>query len=101
MTRDTGPEDEDATALIERLQDHLVATEELPVSRESSPYLGEAAAIATDLATHDPDPNVVRERVGHVQSLLAEITETGHPEADEHVATARDLAARILNSGEE
>jgi hypothetical protein len=82
---------------LDDLAAHLDATAELPVRPGASAWLGEAAAVAADLTTGDPSPEVVRERVGHVADLLASAGETGNADADDHVAAARDCAAEILD----
>ncbi|WP_435126728.1 hypothetical protein [Halobaculum sp. D14] len=93
---DGSPNDEsEREARIQRLADRLDATEERPVTREANAYLGEAAAVARDLADHDADPAVVRERAGHVVDLLDELDGTGDDEADSHVDAARALAAEL------
>ena len=76
------------------LYECLAATAELPVERTASRLLGEAQAVAADIRDLD-DSAVVAERAELVSDLLAEIDETGHLEADEYVARARDLAAQI------
>jgi hypothetical protein len=76
------------------LYERLAATAELPVDRTASRWLGEAEAVAADVRDVD-DPAVVADRAGTVADLLAEIGATGHPEADEHVRQARELAARL------
>jgi hypothetical protein len=92
------PGDSDpATALHER----LVATETLPVERDAGWRLGEAQALAADIATGDPDAAVVRERADEIQTLLAAIDGTGDETADEHVAAARELAARVADRSED
>ncbi|MFB6310750.1 MAG: hypothetical protein ABEH64_06145 [Salinirussus sp.] len=85
------------TALIETLAAHLEATAELPLDREANRWLGEAGAIATDAAEADLTDSVLAERVETILDLLAEIDETGHPEADEHVAAARRAGERLLD----
>lgn len=79
----------------EALYRHLAATAELPVERHASRVLGEAEAVADDL--RDCDAAVAAERAGVVLDLLAEVDGTGHEEADEHVAAARDAAARVAD----
>jgi hypothetical protein len=79
----------DPTALYE----HLAATAELPVDRSASRLLGEAEAVADDL--RDCSPEVRTQRAAVVLELLEEIDETGHSDADDHVATARAIAARL------
>lgn len=75
------------------LHRHLAATAELPVERHASRVLGEAEAVADDL--RDCDPSVAAERAAVVLELLDEIDGTGHDEADEHVAAAREAAGRV------
>ena len=86
-----GDESEPATALYE----HLAATETLPVEREAGWYLGEAQALAADVASGELDGAVARERAAEVGELLAAFDGTGDPDADDHVAAARALADRI------
>ncbi|OYR55449.1 hypothetical protein [Halorubrum halodurans] len=93
--RAAGPADGDGADPATALHDHLVATETLPVEREAGWYLGEAQAIAADLAAGDLAESVAGERAAEVRELLAEIDGTGDVEADDHVAAARELAARI------
>ena len=76
------------------LYECLAATGELPVDRTASRWLGEAEAVAADVRDVD-DPTVVADRAGTVAELLAEIETTGHPEADEYVRRARELAAEL------
>jgi hypothetical protein len=98
MSDGATPGDSDpATALHER----LVATETLPVERDAGWRLGEAQALAADIATGDPDAAVVRERADEIQTLLAAIDGTGDETADEHVAAARELAAQVADRSED
>lgn len=85
--------------LASRLDDlarELRATEELPVERTAARWIGEAQAVATDLADGDPDADTVVRRVGHVVELLEHVDGTGHPGADERVAAARSVAEDLL-----
>jgi hypothetical protein len=82
--------------LVSSLYDHLEATEELPVETDASRILGEAQAIAGDLTRGEPDHETIHERVETISELLAEVDETGDPEADEHVAAAWRATRRIL-----
>lgn len=99
MTDDTPNESDDGGAdlaeRVARLHDELRATEERPVERSASRWIGEAQAVAADVAGDDVSDAVARERVGHVRDLLANVGETGDPEADEHVERARSIAAEI------
>jgi hypothetical protein len=79
---------------LSTLLEHLEATEELPVTREASAWLGEAEAVARDAARGGP-PEVVRKRVRQVRELLERIDGTEHPEADDRVAAAIDVAEEL------
>jgi hypothetical protein len=85
---------------LQELHEHLKATEELPVRPDASVWLGEAAAIAADIADGDAPPSVVADRVGRVAELLAEVETTGNANADDHVRVAERIAARIVERTE-
>lgn len=82
-------------SLLTDLHAHLKATGELPVDTRASQWLGEAEAVVADVAHGAPDEARQR-RVRQARDLLENVNETGHPEADDHVAAARDLADRLL-----
>ncbi|MFC6943206.1 hypothetical protein ACFQE8_25165 [Salinirubellus sp. GCM10025818] len=83
-----------------RLHEHLAATAELPLDREATRWVAEAEAVAGDCLDIDSE-TVRRRRVGHVRDLLSNVDATGHPEGDEHVETARELAAELVREGED
>ncbi|MFB6243744.1 MAG: hypothetical protein ABEH80_06570 [Halobaculum sp.] len=83
--------------LLTALYEALAATAERPVAREASAYVGEAEAVARDLAQRPAPEAVIAERVGHVRDLLAEVDETEDDAADEHVERAREVTAAILD----
>jgi hypothetical protein len=83
--------------LVERLATELRATEELPVSPAASVWLGEAHAVAADLARGDVDRSVVRERVGHVRHLLENAGDVDNDEAADRVHDALRVAGAILD----
>ena len=85
---------------LRALHEHLEATEELPVRPDASVWLGEAAAVAADVADGDAPPAVVVDRVGRVAELLAEVETTGNVDADDHVRAAERIAARIVENGD-
>ncbi|MFB6229230.1 MAG: hypothetical protein ABEH88_11885 [Halobacteriales archaeon] len=89
---------EEASA-VARLHDRLRATAERPVELTASRWIGEAEAVAGDLVGEGVDPEVLETRVGHVADLLENVDGTGDPEADEHVAAAREIAAELLSEG--
>ena len=93
---DSDANDADLAALADRLHDRLSATAERPVERDASRWLGEAEAVAADAARGDASPEVLAKRAGQVRELLSHVDGTGDPEADERVAAAHDLAARIV-----
>jgi len=73
------------------LHDHLTATAERPVERTASRWLGEAEAIARDIADGNMDASVRQERLGKVEQLLDNVEETGDETADGHVAAAKEI----------
>jgi hypothetical protein len=83
--------------LTRTLQETLAATSERPVERTASRWLGEAEAIARDAAMTDLDESVRRERLREVRELLENVEETGDAAADDHVATAKELLAELLD----
>jgi hypothetical protein len=85
---------------VAALHEHLAATEERPVEREAGWRLGEAQALAAEIAA-GADEEVVVRRADEIRSLLAEVDRTGDPEADDHVDAARELANRIANRADE
>jgi len=80
---------------LDELADHLRATGERPVERTANRWLGEAEAIAVDLAEHDLDPATRRERLSKVDDLLSNVDTTGDDRADDHVATAREIVGQL------
>jgi hypothetical protein len=86
----------DREELLESLHDHLAATEQRPLETSANRWLGEAQAIAADLAASNLDGDTVRSRTKTILELLAEIDGTGDENADEHVAAARRAAERIV-----
>lgn len=95
MTTDPIEDDERRAAVVE-LHDHLAATAERPIERTASRWIGEAEAIAADLVDAPNDPALVRERAGHIASLLAEVENIEDEVAAEHVAAAARLADRLV-----
>lgn len=93
-------DDPDGVDPATALHEHLAATETLPVKREAGWYLGEAQALAGDVASGELDGEVARERAAEVRELLAAFGETGDSDADDHVAAARKLADRIAGRPE-
>lgn len=101
--RATGEEDlddRDRDELAMALYDHLSATGELPLDRETGRWLGEAEAVAADLAGELP-PAAAERRAAQVEQLLGHVGETGSADADAHVAAARELAAAIRSLARE
>lgn len=82
---------EDLDVLLRRLHDRLAATAERPVETGASRWLGEAEAVASDVAAGDPPQSAVVTRVRQVRELLSHVDATGDDEADEHLAAARDI----------
>ena len=81
---------------LHELTEVLAATGERPVERGASRWLGEAEAIASDVAYSDLDPAVRRERLQKISSLLENVETTGDQQADDHVESAREIIAELL-----
>lgn len=92
MSDDAGETPAETAAQV---HEHLRATEELPVERTASRWIGEAEAVAADAASGGLEEAVVRERLGHVHELLENVETTGNEEADDYVERARRLAAAV------
>ncbi|ELZ16779.1 hypothetical protein C477_14238 [Haloterrigena salina JCM 13891] len=88
--------DESLRERAQELHRHLEATAELPIDRTANRWLGEAEAVAADVATSDLDRTTVLERVEKIQHLLAEVDETGHEGADDHLEAAMEVCTEIL-----
>jgi 1,2-phenylacetyl-CoA epoxidase catalytic subunit len=87
---------DDVAELIEILAAHLDATEEMALTEDANRWLGEASAVASDVAESNVSAETLTERVETVVDLLSEVESTGHDEADQHVAAARRAGERIL-----
>ena len=87
-------------ALAAELHRELEATEELPVERSASRWIGEAQAVAEDAAGDVPD-EVVRLRAEQVEELLSNVETTGNEEANERIETARRRARAITKRFED
>ncbi|MEM4781448.1 MAG: hypothetical protein QXG03_07820 [Halalkalicoccus sp.] len=86
-----------AEELADRLYRELEATEELPVDRTASRWIGEAQAVA-DAIRGDVPEEVRREGAGDVVRLLSEVEGTGDGRADERVREARKLAETLAQT---
>ncbi|MDS0280940.1 hypothetical protein [Haloarcula onubensis] len=82
---------------LQDLYDHLAATGERPVERTASRWLGEAEAIAGDVADGSMAPEVQRERLEKVDHLLGNVEATGDEVADDHVEEARAIVEALLD----
>lgn len=85
---------------VEKLHDHLAATQELPVELTASRWIGEAEAVAGDLVGSDTDVEVIYRRIRHVVDLLENVDTTGHETANHHLAEAKQLAAEMVDETE-
>jgi hypothetical protein len=101
MDRSERPEDttgdRSIAELLTRLASELRATEERPVDAATSVRLGEAHAVAEDLARaeDDLDRSVVHERVGHVRRLLADVSDPDDEAVAERIEDALALTGTI------
>ena len=81
--------------LLSELHTELAATEERPVERTATRWLGEAEAIAEDVAYGGMADEVRRERLEEVGHLLDNVDGTGDAAADDHVERARAILADL------
>ncbi|WP_252698973.1 hypothetical protein [Natronosalvus vescus] len=95
-----GDETDDLTTHVDAIYRHLEATAELPIDHRTNRWLGEAEAVARDAAENDLDEATIRKRIRQVEHLLAEADETGHDDADEHLAAARERCRDVLEDAE-
>ena len=86
---------------LNEIYEELAATGERPVERSASRWLGEAEAIAGDIAQGDLDPAVRRERLEKVEELLGHVESTGDKQADGHVDAAGELLDELLRENGE
>ncbi|MFC7027428.1 hypothetical protein ACFQJ5_07225 [Halomicroarcula sp. GCM10025324] len=80
---------------LDRLAAHLRATGERPVERSAARWLGEAEAIATDLAESDLESDARAKRLDQLDHLLSNVETTGDEDADDHLESARDLLTSL------
>ena len=92
---DDATDDRSVDELLTRLASELRATEELPVDRAASVRLGEAHAVAEDLARGDLDRSVIHERVGHVRRLLSDVSDPDDEAVAGRVGNALALTRTI------
>lgn len=91
-----GPDPEaDLAELLAALHTHLAETGERPVDREAARWLGEAEAVAADVADADAPAGAIETRVEQVRELVAHVDATGDEEADKHVEAVRRLVDAI------
>lgn len=83
--------------LIMDLRSHLEATEELAIRTKANRWLGEAHAVAADLAEAQPSIQTIEKRVNQIEHLLRQIEETENEEADEHIRASLEIAKKIKN----
>ena len=98
------PADDPDASMDERVRaihNHLVATAELPIDRETNRWLGEAEAVARDAATNELDRPTTEKRIRQVRSLLDSASDPDHEEAAAHLENARNLAAAVVTDDDE
>jgi len=81
--------------LVADMHDNLAATAELDVDPRANRWLGEAEAVAADIAEHDLPAGTVRKRAGQIRRLLESAGPTDNDEAEKRVRAALTLARKI------
>ncbi|MFW5919154.1 MAG: hypothetical protein ACOC0F_00885 [archaeon] len=90
-------DDNEFQKTVRRLHDHLAASQERPVERTASRWIGEAEAVAADLVGGSVERDVLRERLSHVEELLGHVDDTDDSAANDHVAEAERITASLLD----
>jgi hypothetical protein len=81
---------------LQALHEHLAETGERPVERTASRWLGEAEAVAADIAEGELSEDVLAERLATVDHILSHVDSTGDTAADAHVDAAREILGDLL-----
>ncbi|EMA33662.1 hypothetical protein [Haloarcula japonica] len=81
---------------LQALHEHLAETGEQPVERTASRWLGEAEAVAADIAEGDISDDVLTERLTTVDHILSQVDSTADAVADDHVEAAREIVDALL-----
>jgi hypothetical protein len=87
--------DSNTDDLITNLRSHLEATEELAIRTEANRWLGEAHAVAVDLAEAQLSTQTTEKRVDQIEDLLHQIEEIDNSEADEHIRASLEITKKI------
>jgi hypothetical protein len=93
------PSEMTVQALTAGIHEHLEATEQLPLDAGTNRWLGEAQAVAADIATSDVPATVAIDRAETVVDLLERAGDIDDPVAREHVATSLTLARELVERG--
>ncbi|MDT3436098.1 hypothetical protein [Haloarcula sp. 1CSR25-25] len=81
---------------LQALHEHLAETGSRPVERTASRWLGEAEAVAEDIAAGDLPDDVLAERLATVDHILSHVDSTDDALADDHVEAAREIVDDLL-----
>ncbi|AUG48192.1 hypothetical protein BVU17_11905 [Haloarcula taiwanensis] len=82
---------------LQALHRHLAETGERPVERTASRWLGEAEAVAADIAAGELSEDVLAERLITVDHILSHVESTADAVADDHVDAAREIVDTMLD----
>ena len=81
---------------LQALHRHLAETGERPVKRTASRWLGEAEAVAADIAEGELSEDALTERLATVDHILSHVDSTDDAAADDHVEAAREIVDALL-----
>lgn len=95
----TDPSRMDVPELKAALFRRLEATEQLPLDPTTNRWLGEAQAVAADIATQDVSEAVAIDRAATVVELLESVGDVEDSEASDHVAASLGLARELADRG--
>ncbi|GGK53440.1 MULTISPECIES: hypothetical protein [Haloarcula] len=82
---------------LQALHRHLAETGERPVERTASRWLGEAEAVAADIADGELPEDVLAERLTTIDHILSHVDSTDDAIADNHVEAAREIVDDLLD----
>ena len=94
--RSHSEDDDSPDERLRRLHRTIEATASYPLDRETNRWLGEAEAVAEDVATSDLDAATVVKRLRQVRHLLTEAGSPDHGAAADRLGEATELCEELL-----
>lgn len=89
------PTELESQELATQIHEHLEATEQMPLDTATNRWLGEAEAVAADIAIGDVSEAVASNRAETIVELLESAGSIENESASEHVITSLTLAREL------